>query len=187
MDNITVRKIATSCATTWHVFRGVWSANNFPKCKIRNQKTFVRRNFKKTLDLWHLCRLMKFQIINSSPSNKCGEHWLLLCAVDVGKRIGIFVWDCLGRPLSYYGQFDSRLLKLYGALEEVEVINLPLQKLRSNLCGLYCLYLVHYQAKKPFNIYTLDQNHLLMQTTEIDVVRFFNEEVKILAFGYKIC
>ena len=115
---------------------------------------------------------MNFQIINSSPSNKCGAHWLLLCAVDVGERIGIFVWDCLGRPLSYYGQFHSRLLKLYGALASVEVINLPLQKLRSNLCGLYCLYLVHYLAKKPFNIYKLNQNHLLMQTTEIDVVRF---------------
>ena len=26
-----------------------------------------------------------------------------------------------------------------------------------------------------------------MQTTEIDVVRFFQENVKNLAFGYKIC
>ena len=145
MDNITVRKIATSCATTWHIFGGVCSANNFPKCEIRIHKTFVKRKFWKTSDLWHLCRLMKLQIMNSSASNKCGEHWLLLCVVDVGT----FVWDCLGRPLSYYGQFHSRLLKLYGALEEVEVINLPLQKLRSNLSGLYCLYLVHELAKKP--------------------------------------
>ena len=142
------------------------------------KKTFVKTKFEKTSDLWHLCRLMKFQIINSSTSNKCGEHWLLLCAVDLGKRIGIFAWDCLGRPLSYYGQFHSQLLKLYEALEEVEVINLPLQKLRSNLCGLYCLYLVHYLATKPFNIYKLNQNHLLLQTTEIDVVRFFNENDK---------
>ena len=130
---------------------------------------------------------MKFQIINSSPSNKCGENWFLLCTVDVAKKLGFFLWDCLGRPLSYYDQFHSRLLKLYGALEEVEVINLLLQRLRSNLCGLYCLYLVQYLAKKPFNIYKLNQNHLLMQTTEIDVVRFFNENVKNLAFGYKIC
>ena len=137
--------------------------------------------------MWHLSRLMKFQIINSSPSNKCGEHWLLLCADDVGKRIGIFVWDCPGRPLSYYGQFHRRLLKLYGALEEVEVINPPLQKLRSNLRGLYFLYLVHYLDKKPFINFKLNQNHLLMQTTKIDVVRFFNENVKKLAFGYKIC
>ena len=160
---------------------------NFPKCKKRNQKTFVKRNFEKTSDLWHLCRLMKFQIINSAPSVICGEHWLLLCAVDVGKRIGFFVWDCLGRPLSYYGQFHSRLLKLYGALEEVEVINLPLQKLGSNLCGLYCLYLVQYLVQNPFNIYKLNQNHLLMQSIQIDVVRFFNEMFKILAFEYKIC
>ena len=55
------------------------------------------------------------------------------------------------------------------------------------MCGLYCLYLVHYLAKNPFNIYKLNQNHLLMQTTENDVVRFFNEKVKNLAFGYKIC
>ena len=130
---------------------------------------------------------MKFQIISSAPSNKSGGHWLLLCAVGVGKRIGVFVRNCLGRPLSYYGQFHSRLLKLYGTLAAVEVINLPLQKLQSNLCGLYCLYLVQYLGKKPFNIYKLKQNHLLMQSTEIDVVGFFNENVKNLAFEHEMC
>ena len=42
-------------------------------------------------------------------------------------------------------------------------------------------------GQKPFNIYKLNQNHLLMQTTEIDVVLFFNENAENLAFGYKIC
>ena len=128
--------MATNCAITWHNLGGVWSANNFSKFKLRNQNTFVKRKCKKTSNIWHLCLLMKFQIISSSPSSKIGGHSLLLCAVGVGKRIGNFVWNCLGRPLSCYGQFHSRLLKLYGALAAVEVINLLLQKLPSNLCGL---------------------------------------------------
>ena len=50
MDNIALRKMATNCATTWHMFGGVWSANNFHKCKKRNQNSFVKTKFKKTSD-----------------------------------------------------------------------------------------------------------------------------------------
>ena len=53
-----------------------------------------------------------------------------------------------------------------------------MQKPHSNLCGLYCLYLVHYLVKKPFNVYRLQKNPTLMQTTEIDLVHFVNEHVK---------
>ena len=38
-----------------------------------------------------------------------------------------------------------------------QAINLPLQKLHSNLCGLYCFYLVHYLVRKPFNVYKLQK------------------------------
>ena len=113
---------------------------------------------------------------------KSGEHWILLCAIDNGDRVGIFVWDCLGRPLCYYDQFYSRLWKLYGKCGGFRTINLPMQNLHSNLCGLYCLYLVHYLVRKPFNVYKLQKNPSLMQTTEIDIVRFFNEHVKYSQF-----
>ena len=116
---------------------------------------------------------------------KSGEHWILLCAIDNGDRVGIFVWDCLGRPLCYYDQFYSRLWKLYGKCGGFRTINLPMQNLHSNLCSLYCLYLVHYLVRKPFNVYKLQTNPSLMQTTEIDIVRFFNEHVKYSQFRYR--
>ena len=103
----------------------------------------------KNISFVGLCRLMKFQFGNSSPRKNSGEDWLLLYAVSRhGETIGNFVWVCLGRPSSYYGQFHSRFLKLCGSLAAVELTNLPLHKLRSNLCGLYCLYLVQYLVKK---------------------------------------
>ena len=96
-------------------------------------------------------------------------------------------WNfCLGLSRPVIVLLRPISLPTVEALAAVEVINLPLQKLRSNLCGVYCLYLLHL-AKKPVNMYKLNQNHLLKQTTEIDVVRFFSENVKKLAFEYKPC
>ena len=37
----------------------------------------------------------------------------------------------------------KRLWKFYGKCGGFRTINLPMQNLHSNLCGLYCLYLVH--------------------------------------------
>ena len=187
MDSFTIAKIATKCSRTLHIFGGVWSSDNFPKCKIdcvEKQKTSSCNKKKKEPSL-KISQLRKFQIINSSPSNKSGEHWILLCAIDNDDHVGIFVWDCLGRPLCYYDQFYSRLWKLYGKCGGFQAINLPLQKLHSNLCGLYCLYLVHYLVRKHFNVYNLQKNPTLMQTTEIDIVRFFNEHVKYSQFKYR--
>ena len=115
---------------------------------------------------------------------KSGEHGILLCSINNGDRVGIFVWDCLGRPLCYYDQLYSRLWKFYGKCGGFRTINLPMQNLHSNLCGLYCLYLVHYLVRKPFNVYKLQKNPSL-QTTEIDIVRFFNEHVKYSHFRYR--
>ena len=107
---------------------------------------------KRTTVSVYICKLLKFQIINSSPSNKNGEHWFLLSVIDNGNGVGIFVWDCIGRALSYYDRFHSRLWMLYGKSGGFKTINLLLQKLHSILCGLYCLYLVHYLVKKPFDV-----------------------------------
>ena len=130
--------------------------------------------------------LRKIQIVNCSPSKKSGEHWLLLCAIDNGDHVGIFVWDCLGRPsmLFFYDQFYSRLSKLSGKCGGVQSLMIPLQKLLSNLCGLYCLYLVHYLVGKSFNVYRLQKTPILSQDFEIDIVPFFNEHVKYCQFKH---
>ena len=63
---------------------------------------------------------------------------------------------------------------LYGKSGGFKTINLPLQKLHSNLCGLSCLYLVHYLVKKPFDVCKLQKSPFLMQTSELEVVRLTN-------------
>ena len=55
-----------------------------------------------------------------------------------------------------------------------KTINLPLQKLYINVRGRFCLYLVRYLVKKQFSLQTA-KKYLKLQTTELDVVRFFNE------------
>ena len=189
MDYFTIAKIATKCSSTLHLFGGVWSSDNFPKFKIdcvEKQKT-SNPNKKKTEPSLKISQLRKIQIINSSLSNKSGEHWILLCAIDTGDHVGIFVWDCLSRPLCYYDQFYSRLClwKLHGKCGGFQAIKLPLQKLHSNLSGLYCLYLVHYLVRKPLNIYKLQKNPTLMQTTEIEILCFLTNMLNIVNLNVK--
>ena len=184
MDNLSLAKVATKCATTSLFFGGVWYANNYPKIQMpKERKSAGRKTTTVSVDV---CNLLKFQIINSSPSNKISEHWLLPCVIDIGNGVGIFVWDCFGRALSHHDLYHSRLWMLYGKSGGFKTINLPLQKLHSNLCGLYCLYLVGYLVKKPFDVSKLQKNHLPMQTTELDVVRFFNEHVNGAQFKYRV-
>ena len=115
MHNISLAKLATKCATTSLIVGGVWSANSFPKCKMpKERKSAGQKRTRVSVDI---CKLLKFQVIHSSPSNKNGEQWLLLCVIDNGNGVGIIVWDCLGRAVSYYDRFHSRLWMLYGKLE----------------------------------------------------------------------
>ena len=79
-----------------------------------------------------------------------------------------------------------RLIKLYGrAPGAFTTLNLPLQKSSSNLCGLYCLYLVHYLVKYPFTVLEMHKNCKLLQTTEIDIVRFSTKKLKALFLNTK--
>ena len=177
MDNISLKKVAMQSGLTHYTFRGIWSCDNFPKLNEKDGK-------KKTLTL---CTVIKFQIINSAPSNTSGQHWLLLIAININGKNKLFVWDCLGRPIAFYNDFYSRLVKLYGrAPGGFTSIHLPLQNVCSNLCGLCCLYLVHYLVKYPFNVLTLHKNYKLLQTTEIDIVRFFNNKIIGPIFRYNV-
>ena len=178
MGNVPLAKLAMKCATTFHVFGGVWSANIFPKRKMpKERKSSGQERTTVTVDI---CKTLKFQIVNSSPSNEIGEHWLLFCLIDYGNGVRIFVWVCLGRALSYYDRFHSRLWMLYRKSGGLKTNNLLLKKLHSNLCSLISCTWFTTWSKKPFDVSKLQKNLLLMQTTELDVVRFFNEQITVL-------
>ena len=151
-------------------FAGVWSADNFPKQPAWNKKR-RQKNM-----LYPRPRLAWFQIINTSPAGALGKHWLLLGAVVTKQSsIRVFIWDCLGQPLSHYKTFAQRLRLLYRETGFL-TINLRLQNLSSNMCGLYCLFMVDYIARNPTKVPNIDAK--LKHFTEVEIVRFMNCQYK---------
>ena len=69
-----------------------------------------------------------FLIVNSDKANQKGTHWILL---GRKKDDDLVFADPLGLPIHYYKRVR-------------ELIKEPLQKLSSDLCGLYCIYIAHY-------------------------------------------
>ena len=148
-------------------FAGIWSSDNFIKQSVTTQSL---TSFPKT------ARLIWFQIVNTSPKSSIGSHWLLLGATSDGqKKLQVFVWDCLGRPVSLYTKFFHRLNQLYGN-SGYQQISFQLQNASSNMCGLYCLFLIHYIAKNPFKLSKLDEK--LKQFSEIEIIRYINDKYK---------
>ena len=80
-----------------------------------------------------------------------------------------------------------RLIKFYGrAPGAFTTLNLPLQKSSSNICCLYCLYLVHYLVNYPLTVLEKQKNCNLVQTTETDIVQFFDKKIEGAIYKYKI-
>ena len=90
MDNITFSKIATRGSSTLHIFGGFgrrtfslnarWTAwRNKTSCANKKKKEAILK----------VSHLRIFQMKNS-PSNKRGERWLLLYAIDNGDHVGFF-------------------------------------------------------------------------------------------------
>lgn len=75
-------------------------------------------------------------IVNTDPSWKPGEHWILL--YFPGNGICEF-FDSLGKELTYYHpdieQFITKFCSKY-----IRVVNSRIQPVKSSLCGHYCLY-----------------------------------------------
>lgn len=183
MDSSTLKRLIHTNYHLLPVFAGVWSADNFPKQPVlRSHQTVNHCGLEKKSDCIDT-RLAWFQIINTSPLMAPGRHWILVGATSTGcgtKKV--FVWDCLGQPLSKHKKLFLRLERFYGRSGYTEII-LPLQNTSSNMCGLYCLFLIQYIAKKPFELSQIDTK--LKHVTEIDIVRFINNQYKTL-FRYTI-
>ena len=88
-----------------------------------------------------------FIIINSDTADIGGSHWLLLC-----NRSGEYLFaEPIGLPIHFNDHICKRLS--YADFGIKEVIKEPLQKLSSNNCGLYCVYIAYYVFSSYFPQY----------------------------------
>ena len=83
MDDDDIHALIQKCRKLKYKFRGVFAANNFP----------------------HKLHKNRFFIVNVSPSNSPGTHWLLLC--NRNNKI-IFV-EPLGQSIIAYRDLCCRL------------------------------------------------------------------------------
>ena len=113
-------------------FRGVYAADNFPLNLQTN--TFI--------------------IVNALRSNSIGTHWVVLA-----KRYAysiIYFADPLALPLTTYKDIFNRLQQckdleiMMDIMEHRRDIQFPLQSSDSQLCGLFCIYIVHYFYSEKF-------------------------------------
>ena len=175
MDSATLQHMILQNSYLAVAFAGIWSADNFSKQPVTTQ---MPTNFP-AID-----KLVWFQIVNTSPEKSHGSHWLLLGAtIEQGqKQLQVFVWDCLGQPVSLYTTFFNRLNQLYGKTG-FRQISLTLQNASSYMCGLYCLFLIHYIAKIPHEMSQLHEKFKLY--SEIEIICFMNDKYNTL-FRYTI-
>jgi hypothetical protein len=115
MDENQLATYALQCVHLKHKFSGVYAANNSPRLQRNNS----------------------FQILNASPANTEGSHWVLLCKRGDGE---IVFADPLGFSLTSYMTLHKHCIRHYSA---ITIFSYPIQPLKSSSCGLYCLYLAH--------------------------------------------
>ena len=116
MDEDDINDLIQKCKKLKYKFCGVFAANNF------SQK--IRKN--------------SFLIVNASPSNSPGLHWLLLC----NRNNKIFFANPLRQSIFAYRDLYHRLsdnnAQICHFLEHE-----PIQSQNSELCGLFCIYIAH--------------------------------------------
>ena len=132
MDEDQIHLQVKKCKHLKFKFRGVYAADNYPLNLQTN--TFI--------------------IVNASRSNSIGTHWVVLA-----KRYAypiIYFADPLALPLTTYKDIFNRLQQckdleiMMDIMEHRRDIQSPLQSLDSQLCGLFCTYIVHYFYSEKF-------------------------------------
>ena len=133
MDELDLLRSLTKCKHLKYRFAGVYAADNFPLILVGNT----------------------FMIINSDKSDREGTHWLLLCNRN-GEHVFV---EPLALPMHYYNHVCERLS--YADFGVKEILKLPMQKQKSNLCGLFCIYIAHYVFSGYYpDIPLIDENQL---------------------------
>ena len=115
--------------------------------------------------------------MKNSPSNKSGQRWVLLYAIDNGDHFGFF----LGLP-----RHASLLLRsiLQQTLEAIRKMwRIPSDKSNFAKASWKPMWFHLLSSSTLFGQESLQRlqtakNPTLLQTTEIDIIRFFNEHVK---------
>ena len=97
---------------------------------------------------------------------------------NAGVRLGLFG----STSVSLHNVFLNRLNQLYGKTGYREIA-LKLQNASSNMCGPYCLFLIHYIAKKPCELSQIDEK--LKLCSEIGIIRLINDKYNSL-FRYTV-
>ena len=132
MDEDQIYYQVKKCKHLKFKFRGVYAADNYPLNLQTN--TFI--------------------IVNASRSNSIGTHWVVLA-----KRYAypiIYFADPLALPLTTYKDIFNRLQQckdleiMMDIMEHRRDIRSPLQSSDSQLCGLFCIYIVHYFYSEKF-------------------------------------
>ena len=121
MDELEIMPLVRKCKLLKYRCMGVYAADNFPTLKNNS-----------------------FQIVNASPANNHGSHWVLFCKRD--NKV-IFA-DPFGFKLEFYDNIYRQAIKLYDKVHFL--MQAQLQPTNSNACGLYCLYLAHAVFSKQF-------------------------------------
>ena len=132
MDEDQIHLQVKKCKHLKFKFRGVYAADNYP------------------LNL----QINTFIIVNASRSNSIGTHWVVLA-----KRYAypiIYFADPLALPLTTYKDIFNRLQQctdleiMMDIMEHRRDIQSPLISSDSQLCGLFCIYIVHYFYSEKF-------------------------------------
>ena len=121
MDEDDISDLIQKCRKLKYKFCGVFAANNFPQKFPKNS----------------------FLIVNASPSNNPGTHWLLLC--NRNKKI-IFA-DPLGQSIIAYRDLYRRLSDTNAQICQFLEYQ-PIQSQNSELCGIFCIYIAHIMFSK---------------------------------------
>ena len=120
MDEDDINDFIQKCRKLKYKFCGVFAANNFPQKLPKNS----------------------FLIVNASPSNSPGTHWLLLC-----NRNNRDLYHRLSDTTAQICQFFEHQ---------------PIQSQNSELCGLFCIYIAH----------VVSSERQIVKTNDVQLLRF---------------
>lgn len=86
-----------------------------------------------------------FVIVNTAPSNKNGEHWILL----YNKKSKTIIFDSLAKKHAYYGMCFLKAVHHFSQHTKTVVsMKKSIQSESSVYCGLFCLYVAHQLARR---------------------------------------
>ena len=78
-------------------------------------------------------------ILNFSPHNATGTHFVCLCQTKVGPRSRIYLFDSLATP---FNSLPALLQQIMSDRSASSILPFPIQDLFSEHCGFYAMYFI---------------------------------------------